>query len=554
VRGAGPGFRAGGARRPSGLLAYGIALLSVLLACLAQPRSASAHASLVGSQPVEGAVLAEAPATLGLSFNEPVSPLVVRLIGPGGEALTAAVRAENSTLTIVPPPLRRGSYVLSWRVISADGHPVGGAVLFSVGAQSLSPALAVLDTDPAVKLAIWATRFLIYLGLFVGVGGASFIALIARTRPLPGRTERWIAAAMMAGLMACVLSLSLQGLDGLALPLAQFWRPDVWMSGFATSYGWTALTAAAALLLGLASLRAAHPALVGLCASGALAGAGFALALSGHAATAGQALFSRPAVFLHGACIAFWVGSLVPLVAIVRDGRRDASRRDGELARFSRLIPIPLALLIATGVYLAFMQLDRPDALWTTSYGEVLSGKLAAVLVLLGLAAANRFVLVPRLAARRPGAAGALAAAIAAESAIAVAILGTVALWRFTPPPRALIAAEPTSIHFHGGKAMAQIEVTPARARGADVSIEILDGAFHPLGVKAVSIFLSNPGAGIEPVRRDAEREDDSSWRIDDLRIPLAGRWTLRVEVLVSDFEKETLEDDVLLPRAPSGP
>jgi copper transport protein len=528
-------------------------LLAVLLACLAQPRSASAHASLVGSQPAEGAVLAEAPATLGLSFNEPVSPLVVRLIGPTGEALTAAVKAENSTLTIVPPPLRPGSYVLSWRVISADGHPVGGAVLFSVGAPSLSPALAVLDADPAVKLAIWATRLLIYLGLFVGVGGASFIALIAQTRPLPGRTERWIAGAMMAGLLACVLSLSLQGLDGLALPLVQFWRPDVWVSGLATSYGWTALTAAAALLLGFASLRAAHPALVGLCASGALAGAGFALALSGHAATAGSAL-SRPAVFLHGVCIAFWIGSLVPLVAIMRDGRRDASRRDGELARFSRLIPIPLALLIATGVYLAFMQLDRPDALWTTSYGEILSGKLAAVLVLLSLAAANRFVLVPRLAARRPGAAGALAAAIAAESVLALAILGTVALWRFTPPPRALIAAEPALIHFHGGKAMAQIEVTPVRARGADVSIEVLDGAFHPLAVKAVTIFLSNPGAGIEPVRRDAERVGDASWHIDDLRIPLAGRWTMRVDVLVSDFEKETLEDDVLLPRAPSGP
>ena len=78
------------------------------------------------------------PRTLRLSFNEPVSPLVVRLIGPAGESLPAAVKAENSTLTIVPPELRRGSYVLSWRVISADGHPVGGAVLFSVGAPSAS--------------------------------------------------------------------------------------------------------------------------------------------------------------------------------------------------------------------------------------------------------------------------------------------------------------------------------------------------------------------------------------------------------------------------------
>jgi copper transport protein len=547
VRGGLPGSRTGVARRSSGLLACGFGLLVVLVACLAQPPPARAHASLVGSEPPDGATLADPPASLRLSFNEPVSPLVVRLIGPTGEAVSPAVKAENSTLTIAAPLPRRGTYVLSWRVISADGHPVGGAVQFSIGAPTAGPALAALDTEPAVMVLIWATRLVIYLGLFGGIGGASFIALIAQTRPLPGRTEGWIAGAMVGGLIASVLSLGLQGLDALALPLTQLRRPDVWMSGLATSYGRTALTAVVALLLGLAAMRAARPALAGLCASCALACAGFALALSGHAATAEPQLVSRLAVFLHGVCIAFWVGSLVPLTAIVRD----AKRGDSELAGFSRLIPVPLAVLIATGFYLAWAQLDRPDALWTTSYGEVLSGKLAAVLVLLGLAAANRFMLVPRLKARRPGAAGPLAASIATETVIALAILGTVAVWRFTPPPRALIAAEPTSMHFHGGKVMAQIDVEPVRARGAEVSIAVLDAEFRPMAAKAVAIFLSNSTAGIEPVRRDANSQDNSNWRIDDLRIPIAGRWTLRVDILISDFEKETLEDDVLLPRAP---
>jgi copper transport protein len=542
------GSAAGAARPPPCRLARGLALLVATLASLAQPPAAWAHASLVGSEPSEGTTLAAAPAALRLDFNEPVSPLIVRLIGPTGEAVTPAVKAENSTLTVTPPPLRRGTHVLSWRVISADGHPVGGAVTFSVGAPSASPALAALDTDPAVKVAIWATRLLIYLGLFVGVGGAGFIVLIARSRPLPGRTEGWIVAAMLGGLVASLLSLGLQGLDALALPLSQVWRPDVWMGGLATSYGWTALTATAALLMGLAAMRAAKPALAGLCAACALAGVGGALASSGHAATV--APLSRAAVLLHGVAIAFWIGSLIPLVAIVRD----RGRRGGELARFSALIPIPLAVLVATGCYLAWAQLDRPDALWTTSYGEVLTGKLAAVLVLLGLAAANRYALVPRLA-REPGAVRPLAASIATESVLALAILATVALWRFTPPPRALIAAEPTSIHFHGGKVMAQIEVEPVRARGADISIEILDPDFHPFAAKGVTIFLSNAAAGIEPMRRNADGlEDASSWRIDDLRIPLAGRWTLRVDVLISDFEKETLEDDVLLPRAPAAP
>ncbi|HEY6256462.1 MAG TPA: copper resistance protein CopC [Xanthobacteraceae bacterium] len=528
---------------PRRRLACGLGL-SVLLASLAPAPPALAHAALLGSEPADGVTVAQPPATLKLTFNEPVSPLIVRLVGPTGEAVTPKVTAENSTLTITPPPLKPGTHVLSWRVTSADGHPVGGAVLFSVGAPSAPPAERGLETDPAVAKTIWQARILIYVGLFLGVGGAAFVALIGRARPLPSRAEILIAIALVIGLLATVVSLGLQGLDALARPLSQLWQRDVWTSGLLTSYGWTAGMATLAQLLAFVALRARQRVLARACAVGALACGGLALALSGHAATVEPQWLSRSAVFLHTVSVAFWVGSLIPLAAIV--GKRE--RGDGELAAFSRIIPVPLAILITTGAYLAFIELDRPDALWTTRYGEVLSIKLALVLVLLTLAAANRYALVPRL---KTGATRSLARSIAAESTIALAILGMVALWRFTPPPRALIAAEPASIHFHGGKAMAQIDVEPVRARGAEVLIEVLDGEFHPLAAKEVTIFLSNPAAGIEPVRRDADSLGTPHWRIDDLRIPIAGRWKLRVDILVNDFDKETLEDDVLLPRAP---
>src|SRR5579871_4141853 len=102
----------------------------ILLAVLSAPSAAFAHASLVGSEPGEGATLAASPSLLRLDFNEPVSPLVVRLIGPNGEAVMPPVRAENQSLTISAPPLARGTHVLSYRVISADGHPVGGSLTF----------------------------------------------------------------------------------------------------------------------------------------------------------------------------------------------------------------------------------------------------------------------------------------------------------------------------------------------------------------------------------------------------------------------------------------
>ena len=334
-------------------------------------------------------MLTEPPATLKLTFNEPVSPLVFRLIGPGGEVINPGVAAENATVTLTPPRLRQGTHVLSWRVISADGHPVGGSLLFSVGAPSAPPTAAALNaSDMAVRVALWAAKVVIYIGLFVGIGGAFFRAWIADpTSPTP---RGWLIAALALGLLAVVYSVSFQGLDALDLPFMDALDPLTWTAGIATSYGLTAIAAAIALLAGLVSLAARWRGVARALSLLGICGAALALALSGHATTAPPRLLTTPSVFLHVLCVTFWVGALVPLIAAAR------AADVGAFARFSRAIPYPLAVIVVTGVALAFVQLDRVDALWTTNYGLVLSGKLAAVAALLALAAANRYWLTPR--------------------------------------------------------------------------------------------------------------------------------------------------------------
>jgi copper transport protein len=430
-------------------------------------------------------------------------------------------------------------------VISADGHPVGGSLVFSIGAPSAQAAAPQSSGDPWVRGALWAAKLILYVGLFVGIGGAFFGAWIAERDG--DRAKPWLTAILAAGLVATATSVGLQGLDALDLPLAELGRGAAWQAGFQTSYGSTAIVAAGAMLAGLfAVITSSRRIAQGLSLLGLL-GIGFALVLSGHATTAEPRLFTRPSVFLHGVCVALWIGALLPLVMTVYGGSRERA-----LARFSGAIPYPLTVLVITGVTLAVVQLDRVDALWTTNYGLVLSCKLIAVLVLLALAAANRFVLVPRFEAAGGGAARPLAISMTTELAIAIAILALVALWRFTPPPRALaLAGSQVSIHFHGERAMAQIEIASVRARGAHVSIEVFDGELRPLAAKEITLVFSNPAAGVEPMRRAATRESDFLWRVDDLQVPLAGRWRLRVEILINDFEKVALEDEVELPRSP---
>jgi copper transport protein len=524
-----------------------VALVIAFLAMLVLSRGqAWPHASLTRSEPPDGAVLAQPPAALTLTFNEPVAPLIMRLIGPFGRSIALpSVVADGATIRVDGlPSLASGTHVLSWRVVSADGHPVGGSLIFSIGAPSAhAPEAAPDAAQRSVAAVLWVTKAALYLGLFIGVGGAFFRAWIAEQ---PLHTSAIPIAALLTGVIASVLSIGAQGLDALDLPLAAAQERAAWQAGLATAYGPTAIVAALSLLAALLAF-AGGPGIVSRGLSlAALLGTGLALSLSGHAGTAAPELISRPTLFLHVVCVTFWIGSLLPLYAGVRTGFAGK-----EFDRFSRAITLAIALLAASGLWLVVAQLDRPDALWTTSYGQVLAAKLALVAALLVLGAANRYVWVPRLQRRGAAAARPLAISIGVEIGVAVAVLGLVALWRFTPPPRALVAAAPTGLHLHGEKAMVQIEFEPSRGKPAGVRLLLFDGQFRPLVVQAVTLVLANPAAGIEAMRHAARPAGDSTWQLEELRIPMGGPWRLQVEVLITDFDKVTLEDTVTLPRLP---
>jgi copper transport protein len=61
-------------------------------------------------------------------------------------------------------------------------------------------------------------------------------------------------------------------------------------------------------------------------------------------------------------------------------------------------------------------------------------------------------------------------------------------------------------------------------------------------------LTLSLPERGIEPLERRAVRGADGYWSVRDVPIPFAGRWHLRVDALVIDFQRSTLEDEFEVP------
>jgi methionine-rich copper-binding protein CopC len=101
------------------------------------PALAAAHAHLQQSDPADGATIA-APAQFTLQFSEAARLTALTLVKVGqssAEKITPLPTAAAAQLHVPAPRLAPGSYELRYRVISADGHIMGGSVHFTVAAH-----------------------------------------------------------------------------------------------------------------------------------------------------------------------------------------------------------------------------------------------------------------------------------------------------------------------------------------------------------------------------------------------------------------------------------
>jgi copper transport protein len=462
---------------------------------------------------------------------------VIGVIDADGRARDVATRAVGQSLLIVlPDDLPQGTQIVSYRVVSQDGHPVAGSMVFSIGAVTGSAPQA--KASPLAVL-IWLARIGVYLGLFVGVGGAFFATWIGQG-PRGSMVSR---GALAVGLVGAGASLGLQGLDLLNLPIGGIVTSAPWASALATSLGPSLLMAIGAMAVAGYAWKSPNKTIARASTALAMAGVGLSLAASGHAATAAPQWLTRPSLFLHGVAAAYWIGALAPLAAMAHRRKDDLPRA---LKQFSGLAMLLVALLVLSGLVLSIIQLGSVRALIEAPYGILLSIKLSLVILLLGLAALNRFVCTPAVVAdyenTRP-----LLRVILLECVLAVGILAVVAGWRFTPPPRVSVApaAAPLSVHIHTDAAMFQVLVSPGKVGANDFVLQLMTGDAALLPAREATLILSLPERDIEPMERRAVLGPDGYWHVRGVALPLPGRWRMQIDALVTDFQKITLQDEL---------
>ncbi|WP_298328143.1 copper resistance protein CopC [Haloactinopolyspora sp.] len=533
--------------RRAAVLAALTGLIFVLLAAVGDT-PAAAHAQLEATDPADGTVVADSPGEVTLTFSEPVHLVDngVRVLDPSGADVDVVTRAlDEQVIAELPAEIDDGTYVVSWRVISADSHPIAGAFTFSVGAPSQTTVdVAGEEERDAVDLVTYLVHGVGYLGLLGAAGLVVFqmVLLPARLRPSAGARRIRALTLVGAGLavLAQLVSLPLTSARQTGDGLEAVADPDAWATQLSAGPGQSAWLAAAGLVVGAAVTRWARPGpgSVGL----ALAAAGLAvgsLAVVGHTRTFGPGWLVVASDVLHVSCAAMWFGGLIGLWVILRDTHVDPVPAAVLVSRFSATAAFLVAGLAVAGVLLGWRIVGSWAALFGSAYGITLLVKVTLAGAVLVVAAYNRYRLLPRMA-RAPAASG-LRRTVGIEASVIMVILAlTGFLVEQNPREDDDTAATPAVVAADGELGAGRVELTLAPgARGSNtLEFHLTDAAgaaltpHHPPTVR-----LTQPDTDLGPFEYEATSTAPGSYETT-VNVPLSGEWIVEVVVRVSEFDE----------------
>jgi copper transport protein len=294
------------------------------------------------------------------------------LFNPHGNEALVAVRLHRG--------LGDGTYTVAYRLLSDDGHPVTGTIRFVVGHGALKPASGESSgPDPVVKDALVLSRWLSYAGLALLAGVWLLLTVWPAGRDVP-RAQRMVQLGWFGAVVGATFELLLQGPYIAGGDLGDTFNATLLHATIDTRYGELRLTrlallAVLALVVG-SVFRGWAPRWLVLPVSMLGATVAWTFADGGHAATTSPVWFSVAAQSLHVLAVISWLGGLAMLVGAVFP-RRDADELRRVLNVYSNVALTSVALIVATGAYAAWRGTGSVDAIFTTTYGLLIIGKIA---------------------------------------------------------------------------------------------------------------------------------------------------------------------------------
>jgi copper transport protein len=564
-------------------------LAAVVAAGAALPALASAHATLQETTPDRGAVAKTEPRQVVLRFDEAVEGNfgAVRVYDARGDRVddghVTHPGGKGATLAVgLKPDLGDGTFTATYRVISADSHPVSGGFVFSIGRAGAAPAATVGDllagssagkvTEGAfgiargadyLAIALVAGAFHFGLLCWPGGGGAGAPVPPEAAAAYERRRRALLLGGAGLGVAAGAAGIVLQGATAGGTSFWSALDPGVVREVLGTRFGtvWGLRVLDLALIAGLVALLRRRGDARRATALLALPVAFLVVtpALGGHATTQHPVALLAPLDVLHVAAMSAWVGGLATLLLAVPAGTRaiaDPAARAPVLAaplsRFSALALASVGVLVATGVAQSIVHLRSFGDLPHTAFGRAVLIKIIILLALAGFGALSRRRSVPRIraAAARGESAGqdgrVLRDTLRAEALLMLAVLGaTAALVSYAPPTQ--LSSGPFSKLATAGPLEIQLTVDPAKPGINAVHFYLFDAKSGApfTQTKELTVDAALPSKAIGPLHATLHRAGPGHYVADALTLAPGGTWRLTVTDRVSDFDEHTVRFEV---------
>ena len=542
-----PGLRAvtrsivgGTGRVARGLLpAVLTTLLTAALVLLAGP--ASAHAVLESSDPRPDAVLQTLPSTVTLRFDEPVTlvPGSLRVYDPDGQRIDRGDvahpthHAEQVAVTLTGGTAQ-GSYLVSWRVVSADSHPVSGAYTFAVGRAGAAPPAPHDSSSKAISVGLGAARWLGYAGSALLAGVLLVVAWLWGEGWAQRRVRRLTLLGALLLAVGAIVDLLLKGPYDAALGLGSVTDGALLREVLGSTYGHATIARLVLAVLGaeaVAFLRWRVPHRLAVTVFAIVLGLTFAFA--GHAAAGSGRALALINDTVHVLAASTWLGGLVLILVAIHA----ASDAVAVAQRFSRVAIGAVLLLVATGIWQIARHVGSWAALRHTTYGHELLVKLLVVVLVLALATGSQALV------RRAGVTGS-----AFPTRLRAIVLGeTIGLCVVLGVTSGLVATEPANTAYHPSASgsltlvgdTVQVSAIPAGDRQMQLHVYVFDKAGRPSDPKEIGAAVSLPSKQLGPLPVTLSVAG-TGHRIGTVAVPVAGAWRLAITVRTTAIDEAT--------------
>jgi copper transport protein len=389
--------------------------------------------------PGDGAVVGSAPEAVELTFSGTVTagPGAVQVFAPNGDEVQVgdAHPAQAATIAQRIDADQTGTYGVSYRVSSEDGHVINGSVTFSVGEEGGDGASASRDAaavSRALQVTFSTARFFEVLALLTVAGGGIFACLVA-----PGWRPRLLVVASVVLLVSYATSYVVTGAILESTSFGGALAGDVLDATADTPFGRSMLLRAVIALVALGPVLllrsgARLPQGARIAMAVVFAGLAASLSITGHAVTTEPTWLRMPLDMVHVTAAAVWLGGLVQLGFLAPFARTWTD----SILRFSRLAFGCVVVLLLTGAYATYAELGTSlGDLLDSRYGRLVLAKLALYFGTMPLAWNNMSAFVPAIRRRPDDAPRMLRQYVWREFALLVVILALTVWLIATPQP-----------------------------------------------------------------------------------------------------------------------